>query len=36
MKETDYLMNITEICMTIDELEGANKRRDFIDTSGTK
>ena len=36
MKEPDYVMKMMASWMKIDELEGARKRRDFIDSSGTK
>ena len=36
MKDLDYLMKIVESWMTLDELEDAKTRRDFIDSSGTK
>ena len=36
MKETNYGTKIIASWMTLDELEGARKRRDFIDSSGTK
>ena len=36
MKEPDYAMKIMVSWMTLDELEGARKRRYFIDISGTK
>ena len=36
MIELDYVMKIIASYMTIDELEGAKTRREFIDSSGTK
>ena len=36
MKDPDYVMKIISSWMTLDELEGASTRRDFIDSSGTK
>ena len=36
MKEPYYVMKIMESWMTLDELEGANTRIYFIDSSGTK
>ena len=35
MKEPDYVMKIMVIWITLDGLEGARTRRDFIDGSGT-
>ena len=34
LKELDYVMKIIASWMTIDELEVAKTRRDFIDSSG--
>ena len=36
MKEPDYVMHIMSIRMKLDELEGASKRRYFIEISGMK
>ena len=36
MKGPYYVMNMMVIWMTLDELEGANKRSEFINSSGTK
>ena len=36
MKDMDYVMKAMTSWMTLDELEGARTRRDFIDSSGTK
>ena len=36
MKEPYYGMKRMTSCMTLDELEGARTRIDFIDSSGTK
>ena len=36
MKDPDYVMKIMASWMTLDALEGAKTRRDFIDSSGTK
>ena len=36
MKDPDYVMKIVENYMTLDDLEDAEKRRDLIDSSGTK
>ena len=36
MKETYFVIKTTASCMTLDELEGANTRRYFIDIIATK
>ena len=36
VKQTDYLMKMMVSWMKFYELEGAKKRRDFIDSSGMK
>ena len=36
MKDTDYVMNIMEIWMPLDELEGAKTRKDFMCNRGMK
>ena len=36
MKYPHYVMKIMVSLMTLDELEGTNTRRDFINISGTK
>ena len=36
MRDPDYVRKIMVIWMTLDELEGARTRRDFIDISWTK
>ena len=36
MKYPDYVMKIIASCMTLDELDCTKKRRDFIESSGTK
>ena len=36
MKELDYVMKIMASWMTLDKLEGARTRRDFIDSSEMK
>ena len=36
MKYPDYVMNIMEGWMSLDELEGEKTRRDFLESSGMK
>ena len=36
MKETDYVMKIVMSWMNLEELEGENTRRYFMERSGTK